>query len=261
MFNIFKKNTERQQPDAKWLRGEMLQLVKEELQLLEGGEGRSLSVLSLVLHPPEEEVFVYRAAVYNGDDQRFRQEVQRIADDYALELPDDWQLEIAFLQGQPQGFKAWKGIHGGIRLTMASAEASQEVKSSVARIRVLKGQAEQPEYLLQPSPGRINIGRGTQTDLSDGSVRINQLVFPDDADFAGNQYVSRQHAHVVWEKDTGVYRFFADAGGLPPANKTKIRFSKDHVVRKLTSAEIGYPLSEGDQLILADSVVLEFTLI
>ena len=52
---------------------------------------------------------------------------------------------------------------------------------------------------------------------------------------------------------------FADEGGIPPKNKIKIRTAKTEQITKLHSKQIGHELAEGDQIILGDSVVLEFS--
>lgn len=54
---------------------------------------------------------------------------------------------------------------------------------------------------------------------------------------------------------------FADDGGVPPRNKVKIRSKTDHNPVKLTFTELGFILNEGDQIILGESAVLEFSYI
>jgi len=53
---------------------------------------------------------------------------------------------------------------------------------------------------------------------------------------------------------------FADEGGVPPRNKTKIHIASDGKMIKLNSTQIGHPMSEGDQVILGESAVLLFTI-
>lgn len=52
---------------------------------------------------------------------------------------------------------------------------------------------------------------------------------------------------------------FADDGGVPPRNKVKVRSVKEHNSVKLTFTELGHALHEGDQIILGESAVLEFS--
>jgi hypothetical protein len=52
---------------------------------------------------------------------------------------------------------------------------------------------------------------------------------------------------------------FADEGGVPPRNKTKISIAADDKLIKLNSTQIGHPMNEGDQVILGESVVFLFS--
>ena len=63
-----------------------------------------------------------------------------------------------------------------------------------ARLIVIKGKTEHPEYLLEKP--RTNIGRLAElTDADQRVVRRNDIVFEEGADEA-NSTVSRQHAHI-----------------------------------------------------------------
>ncbi len=73
-----------------------------------------------------------------------------------------------------------------------------------------------------------------------------------------NRSVSRQHAHIEWEPGSGSFLVFADEGGIPPNNKMKVR-NVEGVYTKMQAIEIGHRLEEGDQIILGDAAVLEFT--
>ncbi|HEY0176492.1 MAG TPA: hypothetical protein VGC08_08945, partial [Pedobacter sp.] len=149
----------------------------------------------------------------------------------------------------------------GLVLKMAAVSSPVTSSGFQGLLRILKGRAEQEEYVLEPDGKRINIGREKNVQANDGSFRINQIAFPEDVAFEGNKYISRQHAHIVWDDQSGSFRLFADEGGVPPGNKTRIRSAKDGSADKLNSTQIGHPLREGDQIILADVAVLEFTMI
>ena len=73
-----------------------------------------------------------------------------------------------------------------------------------------------------------------------------------------NRSVSRQHAHIEWESASGSFLIFADEGGIPPHNKMKIR-TAEGISIKLQAIEVGHRLEEGDQVILGDKAVLEFS--
>ncbi|CAM4384276.1 hypothetical protein SAMN06265348_11453 [Pedobacter westerhofensis] len=268
MFDFFKRNTKL---DAKGIRDAILQFIKEELQQLDGGEGSALQSVSLFVSPNEEEKFLYEAALYNGNTEKLREDVQRIADNFALDLPADWQLALQFEDELPSGTLRSNEIKARLKLTMsAPAEVTQPAGASVTGIgaavkvslKVLKGKAEQDEYILKPEAGkRINIGREAIIQANDGSLRINHIAFPEDPAYESNKYISRQHAHIEWDVPSASFKLYADEGGVPPGNKTKIRTAHDESINKLNSTAVGYPLKDRDQIILGDAAILEFTVI
>jgi len=265
MFNLFKKNKDQQPMDVKILREEILHFVKEELQKLEGGEGRNVESIQLYAVPPAEERHLYEAALYLSEPALLKQEIQRISDNFVVDLPLQWILETGLKESFPLGAALYRSLPLGFSLKMKTAAEVKPVaelpekRSRTARIQVLNGQAEREEYLLEAGDGRINLGREKHVPMSNGSVRINDIAFPGDADHSGNRFVSRQHAHLEWDEGRNGFMLFADEGGIPPGNKTKIKTLKSEDQLKLNSAEVGYLLEEGDQIILGESVALGFS--
>jgi hypothetical protein len=85
------------------------------------------------------------------------------------------------------------------------------------------------------------------------------LVFPGESRDDSNKYISRQHAHIEWDTESERFMIFADEGGVPPRNKTKIHIAADGKMIKLNSTQIGHPLNEGDQVILGESAVFLYS--
>jgi hypothetical protein len=255
MFDFF-KNKKGNSLDVKSLRDVILQAVKSALQQMDGGEGAGMEALTLFAAPLPEERFLYETALYTNDPEKFRAEIQRIADNFALDLPLKWKFDIQFTAELPPGI-IW---HNDIKIGIAfkSRQVLPVSGALSARLTVLSGIAEQEMYEIGAGTKRINIGREKNVQAADGSFRANAIVFPADV-YEGNKYVSRQHAHLEWDEKSICFLLYADEGGVPPANKTKIRTSADEMVHKLNSTEVGYPLRDGDQIILGESVVMEFT--
>ncbi|MEJ7676505.1 MAG: hypothetical protein WKG06_01220 [Segetibacter sp.] len=69
--------------------------------------------------------------------------------------------------------------------------------------------------------------------------------------------MSREHAHIQWDAEAGAFYIFADAGGIPPYNKMKVRTEGGTPV-KLQTTQFGHRLQDGDQVVLGESAVLEF---
>ena len=258
MFDFFKKNKAEMPLDAKGLREAILQLIKESLQQLDGGEGKHLKAIQLFVNAGAEELFMYETALYSAEPEKFKEEVQRIADNFALNLPQEWKMEVSYVSELPEGVIRADGIKAGLVLKNAGLQTQTGIVSR-AYLKVITGKAEQEQYRIEPGSKRVNIGREATVQGADGTYRINGIAFPADAQDS-NKYISRQHAHLEWDKESSCFKLYADEGGVPPGNKTKIKFAADESLHKLNSTQIGYALNDGDQIILADVAVLEFKL-
>lgn len=258
MFNFFKQNKEQSRPDdVKGIRDAALRFIKEQLQKAEGGEGGNIRGLQLYLSPKEEEKHLYQSAVFVEEGGRFKEEVQKIADDFALQLPGNWNIEIIFTEGLPAD--AIKAPTIDAALFVVTRKQSAPKKTVTAVVNILNGEAEKESYTFTSESGRIFIGRERKVQAADGFYRVNTIAFPGDSSHQSNKYISRQHAHIEWDAERGAFMLFADEGGIPPRNKIKVR-TTDGNLEKLQTTQFGYPLQEGDQIILGDSALLEFRL-
>jgi len=257
MFNLFSKNASEKPQDVKAIREAILVFIKQELQKMEGGEGKHIKGFQLYIACMPVEKFMYESAVFAEEEDHFKNEVQRIADDFAIDLPHTWTMETVFIDALP--LQAIKMTNLEVALYIKTPEHAAVQKSGTAYIRILNGEAEKAEYTLTSADGKINIGREKQAQDSDGFIRINNIAFPNASTNDCNKYISRQHAHIEWNNDNAAFMLFADEGGVPPRNKVKIRSIRDHNSVKLTFTELGYALHEGDQIILGESAVLEFS--
>lgn len=257
MFDLFKKNENKGPQDVKGLRDTLLRFIKTELQKAEGGEGGHIKGVHLFITANDTEKYIYEAAVYNEEPDRFKQEIQKIADDYALELPENWTFDISFDEKIPD--EALKSNELNASLFIRT-KAHTLTKKGSAHITILNGEAEQQEYHITSSSGKINIGRERKVQVADGFFRTNHIAFPGDSVSPSNKFISRQHAHIEWNKEDGCFMLFADEGGVPPGNKIKVKTLDDDNLVKLHSTQIGHRLAEGDQIIIGDSAALEFSL-
>jgi hypothetical protein len=256
MFNLFKSDKENRPADVKSVRYELLQFIKQELQKAEGGEGGNIKGLNLYINCASSECAIYEAAVYVDEPEVFKDEVQRIADDYAVNLPESWQMDVVLNEEfPPEAVKSDK-LEAAFFIKTSKNFIKQ---SATAYIRSLSGETDQKEYKLTSEGEKLNIGRDKKAQGDDGFFRTNHIAFPSDSANDSNKYVSRQHAHIEWNNDAGRFMLFADEGGVPPRNKIKIRSEKSEDVIKLSSTHIGHQLQEGDQIILGESAVLEFS--
>ncbi|WP_207425389.1 FHA domain-containing protein [Pedobacter sp. SYSU D00535] len=255
MFNFFDNDTENKPEDAKGYRDFLLRAVKDELQKLEGGEGGHIRGINLFLAPGRDEQHIYESAVYIHEAGRFKAEVQRIADDFAIDLPADWALDIVFVDALPKEAKEIEGIDAALFIRTRESVLQ---RTSSAKISILSGEAEQEEYLIRSDGKKVTIGRERKAQMEDGFFRINTIAFPADSADEANKYISRQHAHIEWNSESSCFLLFADEGGVPPRNKVKIKSALNDELIKLNSIEIGHKLHDGDQIIIGETAVLEF---
>ncbi|SFH05767.1 FHA domain-containing protein [Pedobacter insulae] len=256
IFNLFKSGNEEKPTDVKGIRHGLLQFIKQELQKAEGGEGAHIKGLSIYLNCDPAQRHVYEAAVYLDDQEKLQQEIQKISDDYALDLPPNWTLSISFEEPFPEESIAFEELNAALFVKTSKHYIKQQIK---AYIKALSGETHQPFYELDSECGKYNIGRDEKAQSDEGYFRTNHIAFPSSSSNESNKYISRQHAHLEYNPDTLQFLIFADEGGVPPRNKVKVLSAKTEEVIKLHSTHIGHELSAGDQIILGESVVLEFS--
>lgn len=253
MFNLFKERLR----DVKQIRNHLIQFIKEKLQSAEGGEGANITAMHVLINCRDNERHLYEAAVFANVPGKFKtDEVQRMADDYAIMLPASWKFDVVFTDKYPAQSYIAKDIDAAIFFTTINAAPAN--KSSQAFIKILNGQAEKETYLIDPSIGKINIGREAKAQMAGGFVRMNTIAFVSSGSMDINRSVSRQHAHIEWEPASSSFLVFADEGGIPPNNKMKVR-TADGLFIKMQAVEIGHRLAEGDQIILGDAAAIGFT--
>src|SRR5690242_12638735 len=93
MFNLSKEKTH----DVKSIRHILLQNIKEKLQNVQGGEGGNIMGIYLFINCNEYNKHLYESAVYSNSPGKFKtEEVQKIADDYAISLSSSLKMEVSF---------------------------------------------------------------------------------------------------------------------------------------------------------------------
>lgn len=257
MLDLFKRGVTDQVQDVKMVRETLLQFIKEQLRKTEGGEGNNIKGLQLFIACPPEEKHLYESALYFDEVDRFKnEEVQKIADDFAIDLPANWTMEISFIESLPPEAIRVNGLDAAL-IVLTRKRLAQQVTTAYLKVR--NGEAEKEIYTITSTSGKICIGRERRVQTADGFYRENEIAFPEQSENESNRFVSRQHAHIEFDMESGVFLLFADEGGVPPRNKIKVRSLRDSNPIKLYTTQIGYPLQEGDQILLGESALLEFT--
>lgn len=250
MFSFSKER----QPDVKSIRNILLRSIKEKLQQMQGGEGANIMAVYVFFNCTGANRHLYESAIYTNMPGKFRiDEIQKIADDYAINLSAAFKFEAIFTDRFPLQAEPINGIDAAIFIS--SNKVGLNNKQNNAFIKVLNGEAEMKTYSIEAASGRINIGRDNLVQAAGNYMRKNVIAFKATE---SNRSVSRQHAHIEWEVASGAFLIFADEGGIPPYNKMKVRTAEGGLI-KMQAIEIGHRLQEGDQVILGDSAVLEFS--
>lgn len=256
-MDLIAKNQKESVTDVKMVRETILQFIKTQLRRVEGGEASNVKTLHLFISCTEEEKHVYEAALYYHEPGKFKTEsVQKIADDFAIDLPENWSLEISFTELPPSPSMKISPLDAAL---VIETKSSPVQKSVTAYIAVLNGEAEQDVYTIPSEKGKVNIGADPKVQGDDGFFRINHIAFPTSSSNPSNRFISRQHAHIQFQNETGQFLIFADDGGVPPRNKVKVRSTDDSVAVKLLSTQTGRILKDGDQIMLGESAILEFS--
>jgi hypothetical protein len=200
-------NEKKSSKDIKTLRSDMLDFIKEQLKKAESGEGQNIKALQLYINCDAKDKFLYESAVYITSENRFKDEVQKVADDFAIDLPASWSLQVVFDQDMPE--EATRASQFPVALFISTKEKPSVQKTAVAYLKVLNGDTEHAVYKLHSSGKKINIGREKKVQSEDGYLRQNQIVFSGDSHNKSNQSVSRRHAHIEWNADQGAFFLYA----------------------------------------------------
>ncbi len=89
-------------------------------------------------------------------------------------------------------------------------------------------------------------------------MRENTIAFSSSSQDKSNKYISRQHAHIEWNKEVGAFFLYPDEGGVPPRNKIKVQANDGSIIR-LQTTKVGHQLAEGDQIVLGEMALLKFS--
>lgn len=251
MFEIFKSRPK----DAKSIRAAVLDFLKEQLQNGQSGESANLRSIVLYITCQNNEKQLYESALDVEDENSLKEDIQKVADDFAIPLRGDLKLEMVFVEKAPP--EAVKANHVEVALYAGTKKYTGVNGKTNAVLKVLGGEAECSEYSISSTIGKVNIGRESRIVTTGGFQRVNHIAFMGNSQNESNRSVSRQHAHIEWDVEAGAFFIFADDGGIPPSNKTKVK-PRDGQAIKLQTTQIGHRLRDHDQLIIGESAILEY---
>lgn len=186
-------------PEVAEIRIAVLDDVKKKIQRAGGKALFPYNLVRIVIRADEN-----GAAVFERDFFRkfFEEEVRKGLSKESCRYPDDLRIQIRV---SDDGQDNWVLIETLAEDSPAPPPEPPRVKRT-AKLVVSAGAANKPEIPLQKT--RTNIGRLMDVYKSEGLSRRNDLAFAEDNPI--NRTVSREHAHILYEKKTGEYRLFND---------------------------------------------------
>jgi hypothetical protein len=176
-------------------------------------------------------------------------EVRNALRDGGCRFPENLRVEVQATVGLPQPGEAW--------LTVEAASQSPDggAAPGAARLVVREGPANAAEIAL--AKPRTNIGRTVDVYRSTGLARRNDLTFEEDTEI--NRTVSREHAHILFDRAAGEYRLFNDR--RQPRGESRPAEAGTWIVRDGMSLEVnpdarGIRLQPGDEIHFGRAVVV-----
>jgi hypothetical protein len=187
-----------------------------------------------------------RYGVFSGKffRQYLEQEIGTSLREAGCRYPENLRVEVEALVGLPQPGVSW----------LAVEVASQDpARMATGRLVVREGSANVGELRLEKA--RTNIGRVVDVYVSSGPSRRNDLSFAAETEI--NATVSREHAHITYERSTGEYRLFNDRWYErgPRPGECGVWIVRDGMSQEVHRNSRGAKLERGDEIHFGRAVV------
>lgn len=176
------------------------------------------------------------------------QEVHAALHAAGCRFPENLRVDVEPRVGLPQRGENWLIVE-------ALSQNSAAVPRQTARLKVHEGAANVAELRLDKA--RTHIGRTRDVYRNEGLFRRNDLVFEEDTEI--NRSVSREHAHIRFDKLTGEYRLFNDrwlARGERQAQECGTWIVRDGLSLEVHRDSRGTRLEPGDEIHFGRAVAI-----
>jgi hypothetical protein len=123
-----------------------------------------------------------------------------------VRFPENLRVEVRTVPDLPRPGDGWVAVETEKDVEKIERTAPARLTARSARLVVTVGTANKVElYLNKP---RTNIGRTIDVFHAAGPARRNDLAFAEESEV--NRSVSREHAHIIVDKESGEYRIYND---------------------------------------------------
>lgn len=193
-------------------------------------------------------------------DVDFIKQIKRTFKSKGIHYKDDLSIEMI---PQSSATDTVTKIADGIGVeVLTPTEIIRKIK---ARVIATEGITWEPEYILKPTGKNYFIGRCKDPKVDNGPKIHNDIAFvgieeKNEEQYKINNYVSRSHANIVFDKEAGVYKIYRSKFLNNPAHKIKIYNTtlNDFSGISLNQSTVPHVLKHGDSICFNDKIVLEF---
>jgi FHA domain len=172
-------------------------------------------------------------------------EVRRALEGAGCRYPEGLRVAVEVAPGLPPPGEPW------LRVEPCLADHSGAGQPT-ARLVVREGTANVAEVRLDKP--RINIGRAVDVFRAEGLFRRNDLAFAEDTEV--NRTVSREHAHILFDRTSGEYRLFNDRWYPLGSHDCGIWIVRDGMSQQVHRDSRGTRLEPGDEIHFGRAVVV-----
>jgi hypothetical protein len=230
-------------PELAEIRLAVLDRIREKSYRSGGRKVFPFDLLRVQLRGMEES----RCGIFTG--QFFRryleQEVRNALREAGCRYPETLRVEVDATAGLPLRDEKW--------LIVEVASQEQEAMPQ-ARLLVQAGEANAAEIRLDKA--RTNIGRVVDVYRAEGLFRRNDIAF--EADTEVNRSVSREHAHIQYDRAAHEYRLFNDRWyqRTPRGGDCATWIVRDGISHEVHRTPRGTRLEPGDEIHLGQAVLI-----
>ncbi|HRO84163.1 MAG TPA: hypothetical protein PK110_05010 [Niabella sp.] len=196
-------------------------------------------------------------------DEEFIKRIKRDFKSKGIKFKDDLSVEV--LHESPLMEKVTKITEG---IGVEALTPTETLKKILARIKATEGITWEEEYILEPTGKQYFIGRCKNPKIENGSKIHNDIAFigieeNDEEQYKINNYVSRSHALIVFDKEAGAYKIYRSRFMNNFSHKIKIYNTglNDYEGVSLNQPQVPHILRDGDSICFNDKIILEFSII
>lgn len=180
----------------------------------------------------------------------FEQEIRKSLTRANFRFPEDLEVEFSASGELPGAKEDWLRVETQSRPRPEVAPPPRRT----GKLTVMRGTATVPEVALNKA--RTNIGRTVEVYRAQGPSRRNDLAFTEENEI--NNTVSREHAHILYLKNTGEYRLYNDRWHRQAKNgagNCGLWIIRDGLSREVHRDARGVKLEWGDEIQLGRAIV------